>query len=175
MAQADTRKTNGKALRLKAAARRWRNIHLVTGLVVGVWLLLMTLTGVLVNHQVDWGLDEIEISNAYLPDHYTDEFHPDSTRLNVVLTDLHSGRFFGPGGRYLSDVIGLLVLISVGSGFYSYLLMRRANRLGMQSNGLAVVMTRRRPEPASRPLPLESQESEQAPEEQAIPVGGRRS
>lgn len=105
--------------------RRWRTVHLVTGFTVALWLLVMTVTGVLINHQEGLGLTEIEVPNAYLPAHYTDEFHPDTTRLNVVLADLHSGRFFGSKGRLLSDVIGLLVLISITSGVYSFRLRRR--------------------------------------------------
>ena len=122
--------------RLRTASRRWRNVHIWTGVAVGVWFLVMAVTGVLVNHQTEWGLDEIQVSNRYLPAHYTDEFHPESTSLNVVLTDLHSGRFFGERGRYLSDLIGLLVLISVASGYYSHRLRRRANALGIYINGV---------------------------------------
>lgn len=121
--------TNGNGIqgkKTRAAFQRWQGVHLATGVVVALWLVMMSLTGVAVNHQEDWALTEVEISNRYLPSHYTDEFHPETNRLNVVLTDLHSGRFFGAHGKLVSDAIALLVLISVGSGLYSYLLRRRA-------------------------------------------------
>lgn len=124
------------AQRLAVAARRWRSVHIWTGVVVGIWFIFMAVTGVLVNHQADWGLDEIQVNNRYLPSHYTDEFHPESTSLNAVLSDLHSGRFLGEGGRYLSDLVGLLILISVASGYYSHHLRRRANALGIYINGV---------------------------------------
>ena len=120
---------NGEANRLRIAAARWRNLHLVTAFVVAAWLLMMTATGVVVNHQIDWGLDEIEIRNAYLPGHYTTEFSPDSTRLNVVITDLHSGRFFWEQGKLITDTIGLLVFLSVFSGFYAFRLRKKVVRL----------------------------------------------
>ena len=120
---------NGEANRLRKAAARWRNLHLVTAFVVAAWLLLLTATGVVVNHQTDWGLDEIEVRNAYLPGHYTTEFSPDSTRLNVVITDLHSGRLFWEQGKLITDAIGLLVFLSVFSGFYAFRLRKKVVRL----------------------------------------------
>lgn len=161
---------NERALRLKAAARRWRALHVGTGLVVGVWFVLMAVTGVLVNHQIDWGLDQVEISNHYLPDHYTDEFHPASTRLNVVLTDLHSGRFFGSWGKYISDVIALLVVISVVSGVYSFFLMRRANRLGAQANGLLVATARQQTSLATSPPPPKATDNDEEEKASAQPA-----
>lgn len=133
-------KGNGEATaRLGVAARRWRMVHIVSGFLVGVWLLMMAITGVLINHQATLGLDEIEVSNGYLPAHYSDEFHPASTRLLVILADLHSGRFFGENGRLISDLVGLLLVVSICSGFYSYLLRRRANHVGQQTNGTVVL------------------------------------
>ena len=122
-----------RARRLNNAFRRWRAVHLLTGFVVALWLLLMALTGVLINHQEGLGFVETEVANRYLPDHYTDEFHPETTRFNVVLTDLHSGRFFGENGRLISDFIALLILISVASGVYSFSLRRRlSNRISIE-------------------------------------------
>jgi len=114
-----------RSRRLNARVRRWRTLHLVTGFVIGLWLLAMAATGVLINHQEEWGLLEIEVSNDRLPDHYTTEFRPEATPLNVVLADLHSGRFFGEQGRLIADLVGLLVLVSVASGTYAYWLRWR--------------------------------------------------
>ena len=120
---------NGEANRLRKAAARWRNLHLVSAFVVAAWLLMMTATGVVVNHQTDWGLDEVEVRNTFLPGHYTTEFSPDSTRLNVVVTDLHSGRLFWEQGKLITDAIGLLVFLSVFSGFYAFRLRKKVVRL----------------------------------------------
>ncbi len=131
---------NGNGIRAKkmnAAFRRWRAVHLVTGFVVALWLVLMAITGVLINHQEDFGLIDIEVANAYLPAHYTNEYHPESNGLHMVIGDLHSGAFFGPVGRYIGDLIALLILISVGSGIYSYWVKRRlgARRPGETESG----------------------------------------
>ena len=126
-----------RAKKLNAAFRRWRGVHLITGFVVALWLVLMAITGVLINHQEDFGLIDLEVSNAYLPAHYNNEYHPDSNGLHVVIGDLHSGAFFGPIGRYIGDLIALLILISVGSGLYSYWLKRRlgSRRTGETESG----------------------------------------
>lgn len=125
---------NGKATRLCAAASRWRSIHMVSGLIVGLWFVMLAITGILVGHQTDLGLTEVEVSNRYLPSHYTTEFSPDTTRLNILLTDLHSGRILGErGGRALNDLAGLLVLISVASGFYAFRLRKKALRLCLEA------------------------------------------
>ena len=99
--------------------------HLATGLIGGLWLLSMAVTGVLINHQEELGLIDIAIPNSYLPSHYTDEFRPESNPLHVVLTDLHSGRFLGPWGSLTGDLIAAVLVIAVITGARSYWLRRR--------------------------------------------------
>jgi uncharacterized iron-regulated membrane protein len=106
--------------------RALRRAHLLSGLVAGVWLVVMAVTGVVINHQEALGLHNIEVSNQLLPGHYADEFHPESNPLGVVVSDLHSGRFFGPQGKLLGDAAALLLIISVLSGGLYYL--RRRSR-----------------------------------------------
>ena len=81
-----------------AALCRWRDwlyrIHVVTGLAAAVWFLLMALSGVLINHQESLGLLDIEISDRYLPDYYRADARTGTTRLNILITDLHSSRIF---------------------------------------------------------------------------------
>jgi hypothetical protein len=146
--------SNGKADRLRRAALRWRTSHLVTGFVVGLWLVFMAFSGVLVNHQTDWGLDEVEVSNRYLPAGYADEFHPESTRFNVILSDLHSGAFFGTAGRYISDLVALLVLISVFSGFQAYRLRKKSVALCLEACDIGCLeVERAKQEAVGAPLP----------------------
>jgi hypothetical protein len=113
---------------------RWRDwcyrVHVISGLVAALWLLLMSFTGILINHQEALGLLDIEIDNQYLPASYREDVPTETTRLNVILTDLHSGRFFGAQGHWLSDGIGLLLMISLSSGAASYGLKRRLAKQG---------------------------------------------
>ena len=135
--------------------RWWRAVHLLTGFLVGLWLLAMAATGVLINHQESFGLTEIDVSNRRLPAHYTDEFHPETTRLNVVLADLHSGRFFGARGNLISDAIALMIFISLASGTYSFFLRRSASSTQPAENGYAAEERRKREERLGDPLPIQ--------------------
>ena len=134
--------------------RWWRAVHLLTGFLVGLWLLAMAATGVLINHQESFGLTEIDVSNRHLPAHYTDEFHPETTRLNVVLADLHSGRFFGARGNLISDAIALMIFISLASGTYSFFLRRSASSTQPAENGYAAEERKKPRERLGDPIPI---------------------
>ena len=131
--------------RRSANYRWWRAVHLITGFLVALWLLAMSATGVLINHQESLGLTEIDVSNRRLPTHYSDEFHPQPTRLNVILADLHSGRFFGARGNLISDAVALMVFLSIGTGVYSFFLRRSASATQPVENGYAAE-ERRKPD-----------------------------
>ncbi len=131
--------------RRSANYRWWRAVHLITGFLVALWLLAMSATGVLINHQESLGLTEMDVGNRHLPAHYSDEFHPATTRLSVILADLHSGRFFGARGNLISDAVALMVFISIGTGVYSFFLRRSASSAQQVENGYAAE-ERRKPE-----------------------------
>ncbi len=128
---------NGKAARLRQRANFWRSVHLGAGLIFAVWLLMMAGTGVLINHQADWGLDEMEVSNSYLPGQYATEYSPEATRAHIIVADLHSGNFFWGLGSYITDLVALMVLISVLSGIYAQYLRRKVVRLCLETCDLA--------------------------------------
>lgn len=102
---------------------RWRDrlyrVHVVTGLVAAVWFLLMALTGILINHQEPLGLLDAEISDRYLPGYYRSDARTGTTRLNIIITDLHSGRILGSQGAWMSDLVAVLLIVSLLSGFVS--------------------------------------------------------
>ncbi len=104
---------------------RFYRVHVYTGLIAAIWVLFIATTGVLINHQEYLGLFDIEISDRYLPDGYRPDFRTGTTRLNVIITDLHSGRILGDKGHWVSDGIALLLVISLFSGGLSYLIHQR--------------------------------------------------
>ncbi|MBI4460780.1 MAG: hypothetical protein HY648_12075 [Acidobacteria bacterium] len=63
-------------------------------------------SGVLINYQEELGLWDIEISDHYLPDYYRADARTGSTRLNIILTDFHSGSIFGVHGNLLGKPDG---------------------------------------------------------------------
>ena len=107
-------------------------IHVVTGLAAALWVLLLAVTGVMINHQESLGLLDAEISDKYLPDSYRADVRTGTTRLNIIVTDLHSGRIFGAQGTWVSDLIALFLFVSLTSGAFSYWIKRRLQRGNQQ-------------------------------------------
>lgn len=116
-------------LRMFQLRERLYKVHTASALIVAAWLLLLAISGVLINHQEVLGLTEVEIRDDYLPGYYLSEFHTGTTRLNVIITDIHSGRIFGAYGYLLTDLIALLVVVSAITGVLSYRLRRKLQQL----------------------------------------------
>jgi uncharacterized iron-regulated membrane protein len=114
---------------------RLYRFHTWSALIAAAWLLLLAVTGVLINHQESLGLTEVEISDSYFPDYYHSDFRTGSIRANVVLTDLHSGRIFGAHGNLVGDLFAALILFSVATGLLSYWLKRRLQGNGSMASG----------------------------------------
>ncbi|MGH9786761.1 MAG: PepSY domain-containing protein, partial [Terriglobia bacterium] len=101
----------------------------------------------------------------YLPGYYRADARTGTTRLNILITDLHSGRIFGSWGAWMSDIVALFLVVSLLTGFVSHRLKKRLQATNHRE--AARVLT---PPPASdsqwaRPVPVpvavpaESQES----------------
>lgn len=110
-------------------ARQWKRVHLVTGLIGSFWLLIMSLTGIALNHLESVRASEILVPYNYLPDHYVSELRPEGVPLSVVLVDLHSGRFFGEHGPYVSDFFGAMLVMSIATGLRAYWIGKKARNL----------------------------------------------
>ena len=94
----------------------WKHrIHIVIGLVFALYFLMLAVTGVMIHHSAAWGLTERYVSRRYLPSSYR-PLDGDETRLDIVITDLHSGRIFGATGRWLPDLIAGLWTVSILTG-----------------------------------------------------------
>ncbi|HUU12855.1 MAG TPA: hypothetical protein VM182_03985 [Terriglobia bacterium] len=95
---------------------RWkRRLHISIGLFFALYFLLLAFTGVMINHAGDWDLGERYVSRRYLPSSYRPQ-DGDATRLDIVITDLHSGRLFGPHGHWIPDLVTGFWVISILTG-----------------------------------------------------------
>ena len=107
---------------------RW---HRRIGVICALFVILLCITGILLNHNAVLGLQHITINNEWIRSLYgfpplpapaeqsADHFSPYSIpqlSLDRLLLDLHSGRLFGKTGVYLMDAaaIGLLLLSITG-------------------------------------------------------------
>lgn len=105
----------------------WKyRLHVAIGLVFALYFLMLAVTGVLIHHAGDWGLTEKHVSRRYLPSNYR-PLDGEETRLDIVITDLHSGRVFGIAGRWLPDLVAGFWTVSILTGI-GMVLWRKARR-----------------------------------------------
>lgn len=105
-----------------------------------ILLVIISLTGILYNHQHDFDfLEKGRISTDLLPDHYQkrldrtreaqglqDLFPEEADKIPVMwlIKDLHTGDFWGPWGRLLYDLLCISLLTLSITGCYLFLKMR---------------------------------------------------
>lgn len=143
---------------------QWRDwlykVHVWTGLLAALWLLLVAVTGVLINHQEALGLSDIQISDQYLLDYYRPDYRTGTTPLAVLITDLHSGRIFGAQGHWVGDGIALLLILSLVTGTVSYWAKKRLAKWNR---------AREAAQPASLPSSGKQEWAAPLPEENLVP------
>jgi hypothetical protein len=132
--------------------RLWRKTHMfsfgyfkVVSLITSTLILIISLTGILYNHQHDFDfLKDSRISTSILPDKYQERldrtrsaqglgelFPEEATNVPImwVLIDLHNGSFFGGfGGRILYDIIAVSLSVLSVSGIVMYFRIRKRVR-----------------------------------------------
>ena len=99
--------------------------HYRIGLVLAFFLLILLVTGIALNHNADLNLHHISLDWQWLRDWYgmaepVGEELPETLTLDRVLLDIHTGQLFGSGGRYLTDLVALLLLWLVVSGIVTW-------------------------------------------------------
>lgn len=108
--------------------------HARLGAVAALFLLAITLTGLLLNHPEQTGLHQSEVSAEWVLDWYYGEvppgenattFRPASVPLSRLMLDLHTGHFFGLGGAVVMDLTAIALLLLIGSGLYNWVKRKR--------------------------------------------------
>jgi uncharacterized iron-regulated membrane protein len=128
--------------------RLFRKLHLTVGLVAALYFLFIALTGVAINHREGWRLEERVVSRGWLPDSYRPQ-DGGEVRMDIVLTDLHSGLLFGRVGAPLLDVVAAVWLFSILSGLTMLALRTSLHRRPQAAVHLS--MTRKELPVAARP------------------------
>lgn len=125
------------SLRLHTSAleqrRKWlRRVHALVGVVLGANLLLLLLTGFLLQHREVFRLDERVVSRRLLPSGYRPQDGPEGVRADIVAADLHSGRVLGRTGALILDgiTLGWVVLLLTGVVIYGAGLRQRESLPG---------------------------------------------
>lgn len=111
----------------------WQRImlkwHARLGVIASVFVLIITLTGLVLNHPEWLGIHGSDVTASWVLDHYYGEvpegkdaasFRPSSIPLDRVILDIHTGHFFGISGVVLMDVTAIALLLLVSSGIYNW-------------------------------------------------------
>lgn len=93
-----------------------RTLHYQVGLISAFFLVLLAITGFLLNHSRDFGLHEVDMSFEVIMWWYG--IPEPIFNLERIIIDLHSGRFFGMPGWLFMDLTALAILFFVGTGIY---------------------------------------------------------
>jgi hypothetical protein len=102
-------------------SKTWlRRLHAIIGVVSSVNLLLMLASGLLMQHRETFGLEDQLVSRTFLPAAYRASDGTDGVRADIVVTDLHSGRLFGPIGLLMLDIVTLFWAVLLLSGIFIF-------------------------------------------------------
>lgn len=120
-----------------------QKIHRVLGLVGVVFLLLLTLTGFLLNHSEDFELYESYPESSLVLWLYgfggeasidsTENWGNEPPSWEKVLTAFHGGKFFGLDGNIFLDFLVLIIFTITLTGPYLWYLKRRSSLLNIQT------------------------------------------
>jgi uncharacterized iron-regulated membrane protein len=119
-------KTRGRLLRL------FRKLHITVGLSAALYFMLIAATGVAINHREGFGLQEHYLSRSLLPSSYRPQDGRE-VRMDIVITDLHSGLIFGKVGAPINDVVAAVWFLSILSGISMLALRRSIHRRGRKT------------------------------------------
>ena len=103
--------------RTTKAAAALRRLHSWLGMLFTVFFLLLVVTGVLVQHRERFGLADKAVSRRWLPAGYRSNDPGPDVRADIVITDLHSGRLFGPHGPLAMDLAAAAWALMMASGY----------------------------------------------------------
>jgi uncharacterized iron-regulated membrane protein len=103
---------------------RW---HRRIGVVATLFIILLSITGILLNHNAQLSLHKVNIESPWLLELYNidnteqAEFaYPQTLNLDTVVLDLHTGKFFGKLTPIIMDLVALMLLALSFSGLFMW-------------------------------------------------------
>lgn len=109
---------------IKGSLRALYRWHRRIGLVSLIFVLVLTITGLLLNHNAELNFHKKHIQSQWVHQWYglpaPEEGGFEGLTVDRVLLDIHTGRFFGSYGHYVMDIAAILFLILSVTGFYMW-------------------------------------------------------
>lgn len=110
----------------------WLRWHWRIGLALSFFITVIAVTGILLNHALQWGFDEIYFDAEWLmkiynmdlppdvPPEQAEEYRGKGITLEKLLLDIHAGTIMGLSGKIMSDLVAVALLFLCGTGFYNW-------------------------------------------------------
>lgn len=109
---------------IKGSLRPWYRWHRRIGITAAVFVVILSVTGIILNHNVTLGIDKNFITNEWLLEWYgydsEAEYSNEILTVDKVILDIHTGRFFGEFGSIVMDAAAIAFLILSGTGIYMW-------------------------------------------------------
>lgn len=116
--------------------KNWlRRLHAIVGIISSLNLMVLLISGLLIQHRDTFGLEEHVVSRTFLPSSYRPDDGPDGVRADIVATDLHSGRLFGTTGLLFLDVVTIFWAVLLLTGVCIFTSKQLRLRVGRTMNG----------------------------------------
>lgn len=115
-------------------------LHFRIGIILGIFLIVMSFTGILLNNAEFLKLDNKFISNEFIYSLYGFEVSQEEIEKEKmkgfswyrIILDIHNGRILKGFGKYLVDIIGILTIVITITGYTRY--SRRVNNNKKSNN-----------------------------------------
>ena len=108
---------------LKIKRTIWFMLHWRVGLVASLFLLILAITGILLNHSRAMGLHHIFLDHPIILSAYnmnvSKELRGEGINLEKLILDIHTGKLFGIPGTIISDLTALAIIFLTGTGIYN--------------------------------------------------------
>lgn len=111
---------------IETGVRRWYRWHRRIGIISALFVLLLSVTGIILNHTVSLGLHQSHVKAAWVHELYGlpaptgEEGGFPGLTVDRVILDIHSGRFFGTLGPWVMDAMAVLFIILSVTGVYMW-------------------------------------------------------
>lgn len=118
---------------------RW---HRALGVVSVVFVIVLSITGILLNHNAKLGLNTSIISSEWLlnlydidPEAVSDFGYPTEVlTVDRIILDIHTGRAFGVFGPIVMDGVAIILLLLSFSGIYMWAKRKRQKKDNKKRN-----------------------------------------
>jgi len=113
-------------------------LHFKLGIIIGFFLIIMSVTGLILNNTEWLGLDNKFVSNEFIYSLYGFEVSQQEIQQEQmkgfswyrIMLDIHNGRLLKGFGKYLVDIVGVLTIIIILTGYARYIRrIKKPNRL----------------------------------------------